>query len=218
MYDTGKRYHIVDTAGHFFKLNDRNNLVVAKNSSEATLFTLREANERIGTGKKSRFYSFVEAPQVSLPEPEPQIAETYEAPEYDTVEKPTMFDGLQNNWEEILSNLCYMSSHMNEYQTNLNQMLSDVDKEICDLMHYLEFTDLDDGEMLKVAEMLKERRCHRRQIKDEMEKTALMRDTFLDGTFGIKVQQSLDVMEKMKTRQYTPRRLNDLFQQQRASA
>lgn len=41
-----------------------------------------------------------------------------------------MFDGLQNNWEEVLSTLCYMSSHMREYQTNLNQMLSDVDKEI----------------------------------------------------------------------------------------
>lgn len=218
MYDTGKRYNIVDTAGHFFKLNDRNDLVVAKSSSEATLFTLKEANERIGTGRKARFYSFVEAPQVSLPELEPQIAETYEAPEYDTVEKPTMFDGLQNNWEEVLSTLCYMSSHMREYQTNLNQMLSDVDKEICDLMHYLELTDLDDSEMLKVAEMLKECRCHRRQIKDEMEKTALMRDTFLDSTFGIKVQQSLDVMERMKTRQYTPRRLNNLFQQQRASA
>ena len=115
MYDTGKRYNIVDTAGHFFKLNERNNLVVAKNSSEATLFTLREANERIGTGKKSRFYSFVEAPQVPLNETEPLVTETFEAPEYDTVEKPTMFDGLQNNWEEILSNLCYMSSHMVEY-------------------------------------------------------------------------------------------------------
>lgn len=169
MYDTGKRYHIVDTAGHFFKLNDKNNLVVAKSSSEATLFTLKEANDRIGTGKKARFYSFIEAPQASLSEQESNVAETYEAPEYDTIEKPTMFDSLQNNWEEILSNLCYMSSHMSDYQSNLNQMLSDVDKEICDLMHYLEFTDLDDNEMLKVAEMLKERRCHRRQIKDEME-------------------------------------------------
>ena len=69
-----------------------------------------------------------------------------------------------------------------------------------------------------MAEMLKDRRQHRRQIKDEMEKTALMKDTFLDRTFGTKVQQSLDVMERMKTRQYTPRRLNELFEQQRASA
>ena len=85
MYDTGKRYHIVDTAGHFFKLNDKNNIVVAKSSSEATLFTLKEANDRIGTGKKARFYSFIEAPQASLSEQESNVAETYEAPEYDTI-------------------------------------------------------------------------------------------------------------------------------------
>ena len=85
-------------------------------------------------------------------------------------------------------------------------------------MHYLEFSDLDNSEMLKVAEMLKERRQHRRQIKDEMEKTALMKDMFLDSTFGSKVQQSLDVMERMKSRQYTPRKLSELFEQQRASA
>ena len=218
MYDTGKRYNIVDTAGHFYKLNERGNLVMAKNSSEAAFFTIKEANDRVGTGRKSWFYSVVEAKTETVPETTSAVPETYPAPEYDCVEKPTMFDGLRNNWEDLLSNLCYMSSHMSEYQNNLNQMLSDVDKEICDLMHYLEFSDLDDGEMLKVAEMLRERRCHRRQIKDEMEKTALMCDTFLDGTFGIKVHQSLEIMEKMKTRQYTPRRLNDLFQQQRESA
>ena len=146
-------------------------------------------------------------------------AETYNAPEFDTYETPTMFDGLHNDWESMLSKLCYMSDHMGEYQSNLNQMLSDVDKEICDIMHYLEFSDLDDGEMLRASRMLQERRRHRREIKDEMEKTALMKSTFLDAAFGIKVQQSLEVMEKMKERQYTPRKLSELFgQQQRALA
>ena len=125
---------------------------------------------------------------------------------------------MKNNWEEMLSKLCYMSSHIEEYQKNLNQMLSDVDKEICDLMHYLEFNDLDDRDMLMASKMLQERRRHRREIKDEMEKTSLMRDTFLDGAFGVKVQQSLDVMERMKSRRYTPRKLAELFQMQRASA
>jgi len=212
-----KMYYIVDLQGNYYKNGPKGNLVVAKNSDDADVFSLRSANNRIGSGRKSRFYTTVEAEEKAVPvmsADEP----VYEAPEYDVVEKPTMFDSLQNNWEEILSNLCYMSSHMDEYQNNLNQMLSDVDKEICDLMHYLEFSDLDNSEMLKVAGMLKERRQHRRQIKDEMEKTALMKDTFLDRTFGTKVQQSLDVMERMKTRQYTPRRLNKLFEQQRASA
>ncbi len=209
-----KMYHIVDMQGNYYKIGARGNLVVAKNSSDAETFTLREANDRIGGGKKARFYTTVEAAETVTITDEP----VYEAPDYDTVEKPTMFDSLQNNWEELLSNLCYMSSHMDEYQYNLNQMLSDVDKEICDLMHYLEFNELDNSEMLHVAEMLKERRQQRRKIKDEMEKTALMKDTFLDRTFGSKVQQSLDIMERMKTRQYTPRKLNELFDQQRVSA
>lgn len=209
-----KMYYIVDMQGNYYKIGAKGNLMVAKNSDEADVFTLRDANDRIGGGRKARFYTTVEATETVIPAEET----VYDDPEYDVIDKPTMFDSLQNNWEELLSNLCYMSSHMDEYQNNLNQMLSDVDKEICDLMHYLEFSDLDNHEMLKVAEMLKDRRQHRRQIKDEMEKTALMKDTFLDRTFGTKVQQSLDVMERMKTRQYTPRRLNELFEQQRASA
>ena len=221
MIDTGKRYHIVDMSGNYYKLNEKNNLVIARDSSEATLFTIREANARIGTGRRARFYNLLEVDVTPMPIAVPKLEpeESYEAPELDTFETPTMFDGLHNDWESMLTNLCYMSDHMSAYQNNLNQMLSDVDKEICDIMHYLEFSDLSDSDMLKASRMLQERRRKRREIKDEMDKTALMRSTFLDGAFGIKVQQSLEVIEKMKERQYTPRKLSELFdQQQRASA
>ena len=218
--DTGKRYHIVDTAGHYYRLNDRGSISIAKDSSEATLFTIREANERVGTGRKSWFYSIVEAVMPSVEETSvvKETAEAYSAPELESFATPTMLDSLHNNWESMLTNLCYMSDHISEYQNNLNLMLSDVDKEICDIMHYLEFSDLSDSEMLKASRMLQERRRKRREIKDEMDKTALMRSTFLDGAFGIKVQQSLEVMEKMKERQYTPRKLSELFDQQQATA
>lgn len=220
MMDTGKQYHIIDTKGNYYKLDENNNLVMARNSAEATLFSLREANTRIGTGKKARFYNVLEAEE-STPIIEFDNIEadnTYEAPELDALETPTMFDGLHNNWESMLSNLCYMSDHINEYQNNLSQMLSDVDKEICDIMHYLEFNELEDKEMLRASKMLQDRRRHRREIKDEMDKTALMKSTFLDGAFGVKIQQSLSVMERMKERHCTPRKLFDLFQEQRATA
>ena len=126
-----KMYYIVDMQGNYYKIGAKGNLMVAKNSDEADVFTLRDANDRIDGGRKARFYTTVEATETVIP-----VEETvYDAPEYDVVDKPTMFDSLQNNWEELLSNLCYVSSHMDEYQNNLNQMLSDVDKEICDLMH-----------------------------------------------------------------------------------
>lgn len=219
MMDTEKRYHIVDTSGNYYKLNEKDNLVVARNSDEATLFSLREANSRIGSGRKAHFYNVLEAVDIAHVEENATVAEgSYPAPELDSFETPTMFDGLHNDWESMLTNLCYMSDHMSDYQSNLAQMLSDVDKEICDIMHYLELNDLEDIEMLKASKMLQDRRRHRREIKDEMDKTALMKSTFLDGAFGIKVQQSLEIMERMKNRQYTPRKLNELFQQQRATA
>lgn len=209
MVDMGKLYFIVDMAGNFYKLNKKNELVKAKDSSEASKFDIVSANTRIGGGKKAHFYTTIEAP---AEEPEYEVDEqVYEAPEYDEVQKPTMFDTLNNNWEDMLTSLCYMSEHMDEYQKNLNGMLSDVDKEICDIMHYLEFNELDDADMLNASKMLQERRRHRREIKDELEKTTLMKTTFLDGAFAIKVQQSLEFMEKMKQRQYTPRKLDDLF-------
>ena len=209
-----KMYNIIDMQGHFYRIGAKGNLVVASDSSEAELFTLRDANNRIGSGRKAKFYTTIEAKVETDPE-EP----TYSAPDYDKIDKPTMFDGLQNNWESTLSQLCYLSSHIQEYQDNLNTMLSDVDKEVCDLLHYLELNDLDDSEMLKTSKMLQDRRRRRREIKDEMERTAVMRSTFLDKEFGIKVHQSLEQIEHMKGRIYTPRKLAGLFdgqQMQRA--
>ena len=220
MIDTGKRYYIVDTSSHYYMLNENNSLVAARDSSEATLFTIQDANARISTGRKARYYSVVEAnvEHVRPEEPTTKTEDVYRAPELDAFETPTMFDNLHNDWESMLADLCYMGDHIGEYQSNLNQMLSDVDKEICDIMHYIEFSDLSDCQMLKASRMLQERRRKRREIKDEMDKTALMRSTFLDSSFGIKVQQSLEVMERMKERQYTPRKLNELFDQQRRAS
>lgn len=205
MVDLDRMYFIVDMQGGYYKLGKREGLVRAKNESEAGRFSLFEANRHM-SGKRAQFYMTIPVEEETVEE-----QEIYDAPEYDEVEKPTMFDTLHNNWEEMLTSLCYMSDHVEEYQNNLNEMLSEVDKEICDIMHYLEFNELNDTDMIKASKMLQERRRHRREIKDEMEKTALMRSTFLDGAFGIKVQQSLEFMEKMKHRQYTPRKLTELF-------
>lgn len=84
-------------------------------------------------------------------------------------------------------------------------------KEICDLMHYIELYNLSDCELLRVSRMLQNCRRKRREIKDELEKTDLMKNSFLNGNFTNKVQQTLSAMKKMDERQYFPRKLNELF-------
>lgn len=209
---SGRRFYIVDMSYNYYKLDEKGNLVVAKDSDDATTFSIKEANARVGTGRKAKFYQIIEAPEIVMTPVTKEEIPTAQAEEPEN--KSMMFDSLQNNWEELLSNLCYMSDHIGEYQDRLNDMLSNVDQEICDIMHYIEFNELTDDEVIMTGRMLQERRRHRRDIKDEMQKTALMRETFLDGNFGIKVQQSLELMVRMKDRYYTPRKLSDLFKAQ----
>lgn len=205
MMDTGKRYYIVDMSGNFYKNCGKQGLTQVRNSNEADLFTLREANERIGHGRKAHFYNIIEAEDATGSED----SKTVSIGDTDT---PTLFDGLNNDWEGMLEKLCYMSSHLTDYQANLSRMLSDVDKEICDIRHCIEFEDLTDAEMLRVSKLLKEKLQHRREIKDEQDRTGMLQSTFLDEAFDIKVHQGLELMERMKHRMYTPRKLPELFE------
>ena len=212
--NTGDKGHIVTIEGKYCKLNKRGDLVIARDESEAVLFSRQEAETRIGKGRKSRFYR-IEA----VPLPLAEVAEL-STQNCDIRENTaTMFEGYHYDWEGMLSSLCYMSQHMTEYQAKLSGMQSNVDHEISDVMHYLEFENPDNEEMLKSARTLQELRRKRRKIIDEIEKTNLVRNAFLDKSFETKVHQALGKMERMKARQYTPRKLTDLFtQNQKASA
>lgn len=212
--NASEKYYIVTTLGQYCKQNEQGQLVVAQDCSEAVLFTRKEAEERIGKGAKARFYHIEEAVQAAGKIVEPGT------PKHESFgEANAMFEGCHYDWEGMLSNLCYMSEHMTEYQAKLYGMQSDVDQKITDVMHYLEFENPNDEELLKSARTLQELRRDRRKITDEVEKTKLVCNAFLDKEFGNKAQQAFDRLERMKTRQYTPRKLTDLFaQHQKESA
>ena len=216
MIDTVKKFNIFDTSGNCYKVDERNNLVVAKDTLDAATFTFWEANQRIGNGRRSHFYKILEADDTpaSTAIVTSASSQKSETADNDCFSNPTKYDELHNDWESILSELCYMSDHIKDYQDNLNKMLSDVDKEISDILHYLEFTDLSDSDILTISRRLQECRRHRRKIKDEIDKTDSIRSVFLDKSFGNKVRQSLAMIKKIETRQYTPRKLYDLFNRQ----
>ena len=47
---------IMDGSGNYYRTNEADQLVVAANREEASVFTLFDANQRIGGGKKATFY------------------------------------------------------------------------------------------------------------------------------------------------------------------
>lgn len=49
-------YYIMDYSSHYYRLDSKDQLVVAADENEASVFSFVEANKRIGTGFKSKFY------------------------------------------------------------------------------------------------------------------------------------------------------------------
>ena len=68
---------------------------------------------------------------------------------------------------EYLEQFCEITSLITERCNELTNELSEVDQEICDVLHLIELYELTAEEEIKVAEMLKELRQRRRDIKDE---------------------------------------------------
>ncbi len=109
--NAGDKCYIVTTEGKYCKLNECDDLVIARDYSEAILFPRQKTEARIGKGRKSRFYRIEAAtpPLAGAAELSIQNCDNRE-------NEATMFEGYHCDWEGMLSNLCYMSQHMTEYR------------------------------------------------------------------------------------------------------
>jgi len=215
-----EKVYIIDYEGNYYKVSGKKGkLKKVDTSVEASIFSRYEANRIISAqGKKACDYMTVEADidencvaEFDYNDNQIDFGEECYVSNSVNVERPTLFEFGNNNWENCISQLCYMSSHMDDHIYNLNIQLSVVDRKITDIMHYVEFYDLTEVDAISTMKLLKEYRTERRAIKDEIEQTELMQSTFLDEEFSIKVHQTLEYMERMKHRKYTPRELPELF-------
>lgn len=215
MSDSEKLYYIassVDTTKYYKRGKNPKSLIKAKNKSEAEKFTLLETIDYT-SGKKEYIYSIIPVEDDSEIEQEVVQEDTsielYNNGSIIDYNESNIFNNI--NWEELLLNLKDISDNIDTYEKNVKETMSNIDKEICDIMHYLEFKDLDDNDKIKVATMLQERRRYRRKVKDEYEKILIARSTFLNNSFKNKIKQFCTDVESMNYRHYNPRKLNELF-------
>ncbi len=99
-------------------------------------------------------------------------------------------------------------SNAESYLDGLCEELSAVDKEICDIRHYIEFNALSAANGYEAYRMLRERLLKRRTIKDQMTYLNAMRQRGINN-------KSVKESNKLLTRErkYTPRVLTDLFKE-----
>ena len=87
--------------------------------------------------------------------------------------------------------------------------LLEIEREITDVYHAIEFYNLDAAKGFKIYKMMQERLIRRRQNKDE----TLKIDFIMSGGInGLTSKQTRKHFESLENRQYTPRALKELFE------
>lgn len=93
-------------------------------------------------------------------------------------------------------------------RSELSDLLSNTDKEITDIQHYIEFSDIDGEDITSTYNMLKTRLKNRRQIKNELSVLRQLADCKMDASmFG----DLLTVISDLDNKTYVPRVLTSLF-------
>lgn len=193
----GQLYYIVDGSGNFYRLSAKDQLVQARNQEEAGIFTFSEANNRIGSGKKSYFYSALPVEQGGTEE-EPESESKKD--EYHNID-----------WLSYLQKFAFLASHISVYREELVRKLSTADQKICDILHYIELYEINEDKALDMMDMLRRYREERRDIKDEMVKLELFEKSIGNSANIFKVKDSIKQMKRLETRKYTPRQLPEIF-------
>lgn len=97
----------------------------------------------------------------------------------------------------------YLKS-LNERQSSLSDRLNKLDRETQDVLHYIEFTNLNAFQGYKIYKLLQDIRQERRETKDELAQV----DTILSQ---LNISQFIRELPVLTNRKYVPRELPDLF-------
>lgn len=119
------------------------------------------------------------------------------------------YKGLTDNILEKMMDWENYIKSLQEYMTTINDQLSLVDMEICDIRHYAEDFDLNMYQGWKLYKMLQDACRRRRKIKDERIKVEyILARNFVDCTNNA----ISNYIKSLDNRKYRPRVLKELFE------
>lgn len=127
--------------------------------------------------------------------------------ELHTTEKVMIADNIQK-WLNKVSDLNGLATDALYRKEELTEQLSNIDKELSDIYHYVEFCNLNAAQGYKAYKMIKDRRIKRRSIKNELEVLSVILGKKISETATDEIMKCVAGMDK---RIYEPRVLNELF-------
>lgn len=142
-----------------------------------------------------------------IDEPPALVKQITQEEAQNNTEKVIISENIQY-WVDKVSDLNGLASEALHRKDKLIGQLSTIDKEICDILHYIEFCNLNAAQGYKAYKMLKERRIKRRSIKNELDVLSIILSKKISETATDEIEKAVAGMDKRK---YEPRVLNELF-------
>lgn len=119
------------------------------------------------------------------------------------------FDVDVNALQTDINNLSAKLNVLKGNKAWLLDMESEVDKEICDIMHFIEFNNFSASDGYKLCKALKDLRLRRRKIKNELELINIINTQSLNNVASGQTNKAIDSLDNKK---YAPRVLQELFE------
>ena len=204
-------YVITDGNKNYIRRDIDGKYVAARSRALADEFLEKWKDEKVLknnlTPKKRKLYRVVE---------EDVGFTVVKKPEQDQVEKPKEERKpeqllLSPQIEELRKKIEGVKKFIDDAEnrrSELSDLLSNTDKEITDIQHYIEFSDINGEDIASTYNMLKTRLKNRRQIKNELSVLRQLAECKMDASmFG----DLLTVISDLDNKTYVPRVLTSLF-------
>jgi hypothetical protein len=182
-------------------ISTKNGIHSVQNIKQATDMTLLKASNILKTIPKT-LSQIADWSILPLPEKSENTSNNDSNFRYDVeyMDLDTVIDSIKQ--------LSTQAEKLTKYNKSINSHLAEVNLEIEDMYHYIEFNTLNAAQGYKAYKMLKERLIKRRYLKDEQ----ILLESIQEKNMLTYTQEHLEnEINKLESRNYRPRVLNELF-------
>lgn len=196
----------VITDGSRWIMRDRNNKYIpTSNEALADVFGNKEANSVYQNNLPKVLKSVFHIQKIDTP---PKLVKQITHAEVqENIETVSIAENIQY-WVDKISGLNGLASEALHRKEELTNQLSQVDKELSDINHYIEFVNLNAAQGYKAYKMIKDRRIKRRSIKNELNVLSIILGKKISDSVTDEIQKAVSGMDR---RTYEPRVMNELF-------
>lgn len=192
--------YVVTNGISFLRRSRKGDYCLCDENCATVWSTYKQAQNALNNGvcKRTRDSFYVEK-DGKIEDPETEIKRLIEADTSDF-----------NRWISGIGNFKKLVNTLEIQKENLILQLSDIDKEICDIRHYIEFGKLNAYQGWAAYEMMRTSLLQRRKIKDVL---YIISEMQTSGDKVSKADSARIAIYNLNRRTYKPRKLEFLFEE-----